>query len=49
LVDRLHYRPDPTLAIHIDRTVPVEYLVIVMNIAKSHDYRVIMATSPETR
>ena len=49
LVDRLQYRPDPTLAIHIDRTVPVEYLVIVMNIAKSHDYRVIMATSPETR
>jgi biopolymer transport protein ExbD len=47
IVNRLQYREDPTLAIHIDRTVPVEYLVIVMNIAKNHNYRVIMATSPE--
>jgi len=47
IVKRLQFREDPTLAIHIDRTVPVEYLVIVMNIAKRNNYRVIMATSPE--
>lgn len=47
IVRRLQFREDPTLAIHIDRTVPVEYLVIVMNIARRNDYRVIMATNPE--
>ena len=47
IVNRLRYREDPTLAIHIDRTVPVEHLVFVMNIAKRNDFKVIMATSPE--
>lgn len=47
LIDRLKYREDPTLAIHIDRTVPVEHLVYVMNIAKRNNFKVIMATSPE--
>jgi len=47
IIKRLQFREDPTLAIHIDRTVPVEYLVIVMNIARRNDYRVIMATNPE--
>ncbi|MBN1158427.1 MAG: biopolymer transporter ExbD [Bacteroidales bacterium] len=47
LVNRLKYREDPTLAIHIDRSVPVEHLVFVMNIAKRNNFKVIMATSPE--
>ena len=47
LINRLRYREDPTLAIHIDRTVPVEHLVFVMNIAKRNNFKVIMATSPE--
>lgn len=47
LIRRLRYREDPTLAIHIDRTVPVEHLVYVMNIAKRNNFKVIMATSPE--
>jgi biopolymer transport protein ExbD len=41
--------PDPTLAIHADKSVPIEYIVDVMNIAKRNNYKVILATSPETR
>jgi biopolymer transport protein ExbD len=40
---------DPTIAIHADRSVPIEYIVNVMNIAKRNNYKVILATSPETR
>ncbi|MBN2480899.1 MAG: biopolymer transporter ExbD [Bacteroidales bacterium] len=47
LISRLRYREDPTLAIHIDRNVPVEHLVFVLNIANRNNFKVIMATSPE--
>lgn len=40
---------DPTLAIHADKSVPIEYIVEVMNIAKRNNYKVILATSPETK
>lgn len=39
--------PDPTVAIHAERSVPIEYIVDVMNIAKRNNYKVILATSPE--
>jgi biopolymer transport protein ExbD len=38
---------EPTIAIHADRTVPIEHIVMVMNIAKRNSYKVILATSPE--
>ena len=41
--------PDPVLAIHADRSVPIEFIVDVMNIAKRNNYKVILATSPETK
>jgi biopolymer transport protein ExbD len=38
---------EPTIAIHADRSVPIEHIVTVMNIAKRNNYKVILATSPE--
>jgi biopolymer transport protein ExbD len=38
---------DPTIAIHSDKSVPIEYIVDVMNIARRNNYKVILATSPE--
>jgi len=38
---------DPTIAIHAEKSVPIEYIVEVMNIAKRNNYKVILATSPE--
>jgi biopolymer transport protein ExbD len=40
---------DPTIAIHAERSVPIEYIVEVMNIAKRNNYKVILATSPENK
>lgn len=41
--------PEPVVAIHADRTVPIEHIVEVMNIARKNNYKVILATSPETK
>jgi len=40
---------DPTIAIHVDDTVPTGELVKVMNIANRNNYRTILATRPERR
>jgi biopolymer transport protein ExbD len=40
---------DPTIAINAERSVPIEYIVDVMNIAKRNNYKVILATSPENK
>jgi biopolymer transport protein ExbD len=40
---------DPTIAVHSDKSVPIEYIVVVMNIARRNNYKVILATSPENR
>ena len=44
---RLGENKEPTIAIHADRSVPIEHIVMVMNIAKRNNYKVILATSPE--
>lgn len=49
LRQKIGSNPDPVVAIHADRSVPIEYIVDVMNIAKRNNYRVILATSPETK
>jgi biopolymer transport protein ExbD len=49
LRQRIGKAEDPTIAIHADRSVPIEYIVEVMNIAKRNNYKVILATSPETK
>jgi biopolymer transport protein ExbD len=38
---------EPCISLQADKSVPVEQVVKVMNIAKKHDYRVILATVPE--
>ena len=37
---------DPTVSLHCDKTVPVDEVVKVMNIAKNNKYKLILATSP---
>jgi len=38
---------EPTIAIHADKSVPIQHIVMVMNIARRNNYKVILATSPE--
>lgn len=38
---------EPVIALHTDKSVPVEHVVMVMNIARRNNYKVILATSPE--
>ncbi len=47
LIALLQSREDPTFSIFSDRSVPIEQVVNVMNIAKRNHYKVILATSPE--
>ncbi len=44
---RLKYNEDPTVSLYADRTVPLEHVVKVMNIARRNNYKLILATSPE--
>lgn len=37
---------DPTIALHVDRSVPMEDVVKVMNIAKDNGYKLVLATQP---
>jgi biopolymer transport protein ExbD len=45
LRDRLSGELDPTISLHVDRSVPMEQVVRVMNIAKDNRYKLILATS----
>jgi len=47
LQTRLSEVKEPTIAIHADKSVPIEHIVMVMNIARRNNYKVILATSPE--
>ena len=38
---------DPTISLHVDKTVPMEEVVKVMNIAARNKYKLILATAPE--
>ncbi len=43
---RLQDAEDPTVSLHCDKTVPIEEVVKVMNIAKDNEYKLILATNP---
>ena len=45
LRERLTGEAEPTISLHVDRSVPMEQVVRVMNIAKDNRYRLILATS----
>ena len=40
-------RIDGCVSLHTDKTVPIEEVVKIMNIAKKNGYKLILATSPE--
>jgi biopolymer transport protein ExbD len=47
LSKELKNQSDPTISLHADKSVPIEYVVKVMNIARKYKYKVILATAPE--
>ncbi|MCC8018537.1 MAG: biopolymer transporter ExbD [Rikenellaceae bacterium] len=46
LQSKLGTMEEPTISLHCDKTVPIDEVVKVMNIAKDNRYRLILATSP---
>ena len=46
LRSKLGSSEEPTISLHCDKTVPVDEVVKVMNIAKNNQYRLILATAP---
>ena len=46
LVDALRDSPSPVISLQAEKSVPVEQVIKVMNIARKHDYRVTLATIP---
>jgi biopolymer transport protein ExbD len=47
LQNKLNFRIEPTISLYADRSVPLEQVVKVMNIAKNNRYKLILATTPE--
>ena len=47
LVEELKEQEKPCISLQADKSVPLEQIVKVMNIAKDHNYRLIIATTPE--
>ncbi|MDE5637119.1 MAG: biopolymer transporter ExbD [Alistipes sp.] len=47
LKTRLEGQVEPTVSLHLDKTVPVDELTKLMNIGKRNNYKMILATSPE--
>lgn len=47
LQERLAGQESPTISLHCDKSVPIDEVVKVMNIARNNDFKLILATSPE--
>lgn len=47
LRELLRTKTEPCISLHAERTVPIEEVVKVMNIAKNNKYKLILATQPE--
>jgi biopolymer transport protein ExbD len=45
LQQKIGNNPDTYISLHVDRRVPVQYVVDVMNIAKDNNYKLILATT----
>ena len=43
---RLGGQEDPTISLHCDKTVAIDEVVKVMNVAKDNNYKLILATQP---
>ena len=46
LRQKLMGETEPTISLHVDRSVPMEDVVKVMNIARDNRYKLILATTP---
>jgi biopolymer transport protein ExbD len=46
LKQMLEKEEEPTVSLHTDKSVPIEEVVKIMNIAKNNEYKLILATSP---
>lgn len=46
LAQKLQGEAEPTISLHVHRSVPMEEVVKVMNIAKDNRYKLILATQP---
>ena len=46
LKERLDGQQEPTVSLHCDKTVAVDEVVKVMNVAKDNNYKLILATTP---
>ncbi len=46
LSQRLQDEQEPTVSLHVHKSVPMEEVVKVMNIAKDNRYKLILATQP---
>lgn len=44
---RLSGNTEPMVSLHCDKTVPVDEVVKIMNIARDNNYKLVLATSPE--
>ena len=49
LQEKLREAQDPTISLHVDKSVAMEEVVKVMNIAARNRYKLILATAPERR
>jgi len=49
LQQKLAGEEEPTISLHADKSVPMEEVVKVMNIAKDNHYKLILATAPLPR
>ncbi len=47
LKQKLGDKPDTYISLHVDKSVPFENAVRVMNIAQTNNYKLIIATSPK--
>lgn len=47
LNEKLANVEEPTISLHAEESVPIKYVVEVMDIARRNHYRVILATSPK--
>ncbi len=46
LKSKLSNIEEPSISLHVDKTVPVEEVVKIMNIAKNNRWRLVLATTP---
>jgi len=47
LLSKISSIPDATIVLNVDKSVPTEYLVNVMDIANRNGFKMILATSPK--